>query len=282
MNKKQLISDMSRGFTNLNKGDINAPITMALQEIAIFPVEGRTGVTATDGTMVFSATEDLIVEATGDVTISVTRESDVDFRQHNVVISCPNDGRGGVIVKDYQKIRSYGNHRGTSDPNVNFYCGNDDTMPILHWNLNKLSLFTEKLIQETILLTSLPTTGNKALPVNLTFLYLWGDNINWTAFDGAGSGNITTFILINFLETDMNVEQLIQLLQSMAERVGNLPGICTIRNYDNNPTATAIRDATANETGTDAEVAKYWIEQIFNNKATTRVALQNVNIDKEE
>jgi len=118
------------------------------------------------------------------------------------------------------------------------------------------------------------------LPTGITYLWLEDSSINWTAFDVAGTGNITNFKLQDFVTTNMTVAQLITLLTSMAGRTGNLPANCTINDYDNSPTATAIRDATGDADGTDAEQAKYWIEQIFATKATTRIVLQGVNIDK--
>ena len=41
-----------------------------------------------------------------------------------------------------------------------------------------------------------------------------------------------------------------------------------------------INTATGDVNGTDAEKAKYWIDQIFANKATTTIALQGTNIVK--
>lgn len=127
-------------------------------------------------------------------------------------------------------------------------------------------------------------TGNwnhsGGLPTGLTTLYLLGSNINWTGFDVSGTGNLTTFVLSNFLTTAMTATQLITLLQSMAQRTGNLPATCTINDYSNSPTAAAIAAATGDAEGTDAEKAKYWIDQIFAAKATTRISLQGTNIDK--
>jgi len=118
------------------------------------------------------------------------------------------------------------------------------------------------------------------LPLATTVLILSGNLLNLTGFDVSGTGNITAFTLRNFVTTAMTAAQLITLLSSMAGRTGNLPVTCIISDYSNSPTAATIRDATANVNGTDAEKAKYWITQIFANKATTRVTLQDTNIDK--
>lgn len=123
-------------------------------------------------------------------------------------------------------------------------------------------------------------THSGTLPTGLTALYLIGNNINWTAFDVSGTGNIGTFLINNFVTTDMTAAQLITLLTSMAQRTGNLPATCKIGNYSNDPTAAAIAAATGDAEGTDAEKAKYWIDQIFANKATTQITLQGTNIDK--
>ena len=123
-------------------------------------------------------------------------------------------------------------------------------------------------------------TYTGALPTGLTYIRLSGASLNWTGFDLSGNGNITTFSISNFVTTAMTAAQLIQLLTSMAGRTGNLPATCTISDYSNSPTAAAIAAATGDAEGTDAEVAKYWIDQIFANKATTRITLQSVNIDK--
>lgn len=123
-------------------------------------------------------------------------------------------------------------------------------------------------------------THTGATPTSLWYLELDGFKINWAGFNVSGNVNISSFRIANFVTTAMTAAQLITLLTSMAGRSGNLPATCTIADYSNSPTATAIRDATADQNGTDAEKAKYWITQIFANKATTRVALQSVNIDK--
>jgi len=165
----------------------------------VLPVSGRTSGTPTNGTITFSATADLTVEATGSVVIvSTTRANDalfggVQLRVHTVVISCPNNESGTLIIKRADRIRSFGNHRGTNNPNVNFYAGTDASMPIVSWNLNNLPALTQKITQPT-LTTALPTTGNKALPTGLTFLYLSGSNINWT-YTGALPTGLTYLYL---------------------------------------------------------------------------------------
>lgn len=139
------------------------------------------------------------------------------------------------------------------------------------------------LLKYMILLSNnISWTYNGALPTGLTYLDLNGNSISWNGFDVSGTGNITTFRLNNFVTTSMTAAQLITLLTSMAGRTGNLPATCTVLDYSNpaGATATDIRDAVANVAGTDAQIAKYWIEQIFATKATTTIALQGVNIVK--
>ena len=135
-------------------------------------------------------------------------------------------------------------------------------------------------------LTSLTLNGSNinwtysgSLPSGLTYLYLNGTNINWTAFDASGSGNITTYYrLLDFVTTAFSVTNFISLLQSMVSRVGGLPTTCIISDYDNNPTPDEIKNATPNQSGTDAEKAKHWVEQLRSEKGVTSLILNNTNI----
>ena len=135
-------------------------------------------------------------------------------------------------------------------------------------------------------LTSLTLNGSNinwtysgSLPSGLTSLYLLGTNINWTAFDASGSGNITTYYrLLDFVTTAFSVTNFISLLQSMVSRVGGLPTTCIISDYDNNPTPDEIKNATPNQSGTDAEKAKHWVEQLRSVKGVTSLILNNTNI----
>ena len=135
-------------------------------------------------------------------------------------------------------------------------------------------------------LTSLTLNGSNinwtysgSLPSGLTYLYLKGTNINWTAFDASGSGNITTYYrLLDFVTTAFSVTNFISLLQSMVSRVGGLPTTCIISDYDNNPTPDEIKNATPNQSGTDAEKAKHWVEQLRSVKGVTSLILNNTNI----
>jgi hypothetical protein len=79
------------------------------------------------------------------------------------------------------------------------------------------------------------------LPTGLTYLWLQGNLINWTALDASGNGNITTFNLSNHRDLKMSDAELVTLLTSMINRVGNLP-------------ATAEIGDIANPTSTDAAV----------------------------
>ena len=125
---------------------------------------------------------------------------------------------------------------------------------------------------------SINWTHTGALPVNLIIFELYGEKINWTYYDVSGNKNISNFNLGDFVTTSMTASQLITLLQSMANRVGDLPATCTINDYSNSPTAAEISAATPNETGTDAEQARYWINQIIANKKTTEILLMGVSI----
>jgi len=80
-------------------------------------------------------------------------------------------------------------------------------------------------------------TYEGALPTGLTTLYLEGNLINWTALDASGNGNITTFNLTNHRDLKMTAEELVTLLTSMINRVGNLPATASIGDIAN-PTST--------------------------------------------
>ncbi len=127
--------------------------------------------------------------------------------------------------------------------------------------------------------TNINWTDSGSLPSGLTSLTLNGSNINWTAFDASGSGNITTYYrLLDFVTTAFSVTNFISLLQSMVSRVGGLPTTCIISDYDNNPTPDEIKNATPNQSGTDAEKAKHWVEQLRSEKGVTSLILNNTNI----
>ena len=127
--------------------------------------------------------------------------------------------------------------------------------------------------------TNINWTYSGSLPSGLTSLTLNGSNINWTAFDASGSGNITTYYrLLDFVTTAFSVTNFISLLQSMVSRVGGLPTTCIISDYDNNPTPDEIKNATPNQSGTDAEKAKHWVEQLRSVKGVTSLILNNTDI----
>jgi len=127
--------------------------------------------------------------------------------------------------------------------------------------------------------TNINWTYSGSLPSGLTSLTLNGTNINWTAFDASGSGNITTYYrLLDFVTTAFSVTNFISLLQSMVSRVGGLPTTCIISDYDNNPTPDEIKNATPNQSGTDAEKAKHWVEQLRSVKGVTSLILNNTDI----
>ena len=160
----------------------------------VIQITGQSSGTPTAGTMVFSATEDMTLTASGDVSISVVRAADSIYRLHTVTINCPNGGSGTIRVPDRSKIVAMGNHNGISNPNVSFYTGTNATAPILAWNLNDLGANVQKIRQLTEYTVILPATGNRALPTGLTYLDLLGTNINWT-YTGALPTGLTYLVL---------------------------------------------------------------------------------------
>jgi hypothetical protein len=182
MDRLQLLADMSVGSVNLQKGDFTLTEINSVYTLA---VEGQASGTPTNGTIVFSALENLSVYADGDVVIeSVTRSDDDIYRQHSVAISCPNNGSGNVHIRGKECIVSLGNHGGSSSPSVNFYTGNDTTSPKVNWNLDHIPNALQKIRQMTAYSVILYTSGGGALPTGLTYLALDGNNINWT-YSGA-------------------------------------------------------------------------------------------------
>jgi len=162
----------------------------------ILPVAGQTSGTATAGTLVFTCSEDITPTVMGDVTISVARANDPDasLRKHTLTVNCPNNGSGAIIIPDRSKVLSCGGHNGTSFPITSFYSGTNTTAPKLTWNLDDLPSTVVKIRQSTEYTTILPTTGSNALPTGITYLYLNGNNINWT-YNGALPTGITYLLL---------------------------------------------------------------------------------------
>lgn len=160
--------------------------TSALRQRYVIAVVGRTNVTPTNGTIVFTARRNLDVIATGDVTIvSVTRSNDalfggVQLRQHSVVISCANGGAGSVIINGISDIVSLGNHAGAVHPTVNFYTGADANAPRVVLSINEFPINLEKVRQSAVYSNILSITGNRPLPVNLRYLRLHGANVSFS------------------------------------------------------------------------------------------------------
>jgi hypothetical protein len=100
----------------------DATVTTA-NTVWTIPITGRSGVTAVAGNLVFDATEDITVEVTGSVTISVLRTADNGYRRHSVTVNCPNDTAGAVVVTGKDKIVTLGNYHSVLMPNVPFYYG---------------------------------------------------------------------------------------------------------------------------------------------------------------
>lgn len=316
----------------------------------VLPISGNplNPAVPTNGTITFSAIDDLVVESTGDaVIVSTTRANDATFRSHTVVISCVNGGSGSIVVKGASKVVSLGNHRGTLTYTVQFYVGTDTTAPRLTWDMNKIPVNVKKIFQSGSYPNILPTTGNKALPTGLTNVYLEGAHINWTysgalptgltsvvfnspnidwtysgalpigltllylinakikwTHDGAlpigltsvffNGNNInwtsTTFgntgtpkpnmSFINFTDyrTDtMDYTDLLSMLNSLINNVGTLPTTVIIREQIP-ANVTSIAAASPNETGTDAEKCKYYINFIKSTKGVTTFTLNTTGI----
>lgn len=74
-------------------------------------------------------------------------------------------------------------------------------------------------------------TYSGAMPTGLTFLWLNGNSIAWTGLDVSGTGNISTFSLLNYRGAKMSSADMITLLTSMTNRVGSLPVTVTINDY---------------------------------------------------
>ena len=89
-------------------------------------------------------------------------------------------------------------------------------------------------------------TYTGALPVNLTTLYLYGDNINWTYTTIEGTATINIFDLIKFRTEKLTSAEMVTLLTSMTNKVGGFPSTVTINDYADytNPPQSVI-DAVA-------------------------------------
>ena len=171
-----------------------SPTRNRIQNLVI-GVTGKTTGTATAGTLVFSATEDISakISVTGSATFSVAVAADDIYKKHTITLNCANNQSGTLVIGDKNKIVSLGNHGGSSTPNTNLYAGTDATCPTIALNLNDLPSGLQK-IRQAIALNSFTTTGNKALPTGLTYLVLTGNNINWT-YSGALPTGLTYLIL---------------------------------------------------------------------------------------
>ena len=161
----------------------------------VIPVEGRSDVVATPGTLVFTATEDISLSSEGDVVISVVNTNDSTFRRHTVTVNCPNNGEGKIIINDKSKIVSWGNHNGTSNSTIPLYDGTDLTIPKITVSLNDAPVNCEK-INQSKQLAALSLTGDSALPINLKFLSLGGARYSYL-YTGALPSGITYLRLAN-------------------------------------------------------------------------------------
>lgn len=65
----------------------------------------------------------------------------------------------------------------------------------------------------------------------LTYVFVSGNLYNWISLDGSGSGNITTFQMLNYRIAKMSSADMVTLLTSLTNRVGNLPASIVINDY---------------------------------------------------
>jgi hypothetical protein len=111
-------------------------------------------------------------------------------------------------------------------------------------NMNDISDYMVNL--EYLYLRSITATGNKALPTGITYLYLYGDKINWTGLDIGNNGNITELSLLNYRVEKMSSEDMVTLLTQMTNRDGSFPATITINDYaDYALQPQAVTDAVA-------------------------------------
>ncbi len=191
---------------------INVAIGASPSSYYRIDVQGRTGsIVPTAGTLLFSATQDVEVVSTGSVVIqSITRSTEGGMRNHQIVINCPNDENGSIIIYNAVKIRSLSGYLWG-----NIYSGDQNTAPIISLNISQLNDYVERINQTAInnackifcnnklpyLLQRLGLSGNEnnfnytgALPSGLTYLLLNGSNINWS-YTGALPPMLTYLLL---------------------------------------------------------------------------------------
>ena len=143
--------------------------------------------TPTAGTMDFVAIEDLNITATGDVGIqSITRSTLDGMRRHQVVITCPNGGKGNVIIAGRSKIRRVGGGWGQ-------FWSNDSTAPYIYM----YGALPEQAMQVRFEGANTCWTHTSALPSGLTYIYLVNcPNVSWT-YTGAMPSGLTYLYLNN-------------------------------------------------------------------------------------
>lgn len=79
--------------------------------------------------------------------------------------------------------------------------------------------------------TGISWTHSGAFPTGITYLNINGSQIAWTGLDISGSGNITTFNLLNYRISKMSSADMITLLTNLTNRVGALPATVVINDY---------------------------------------------------
>ena len=208
-------------------------------------------------------TEDITPTVTGGVTMSVARTADdinASFRRHTIIINCPNNQSGTLIITDRSKMRYFKGYAGTSG-----------TSPIMSFNFNDIPISTTMISQPTNA-SSLMTISGNSLPSGLTYLHLNWVNLvhsnplpsgllyytqvwagaytnsgllpsgltflnmnmgsaNYTGLDFSGTGNMTEFTLTNFRTAKLTSTQMVTILTSLTNRVGTLPATITINDY---------------------------------------------------
>lgn len=84
------------------------------------------------------------------------------------------------------------------------------------------------------------------LPETATIVVLSGNLINYTGLDFSGSTNISELVLTNYRVAKMSSADMVTLLTSLTNRVGNLPATITINDYaDYAAVPTEVTDAVA-------------------------------------
>ena len=63
------------------------------------------------------------------------------------------------------------------------------------------------------------------------YLYINGENINWTGTIIVGNGDLVILNLLNYRTTKMSSADMVTLINSLINRTGGLPATITINDY---------------------------------------------------